>query len=127
MINAEVRHVIDSLEPLLHDFVPVELRYVDFQPYQDEDLSPFIVYPYFLARIEQICHAVNQNKSDIKIYRPGVWMKKPNIPLILKWEAIRDKHLWRENTHLFCSDQLHDQLLDLRLGSGWTFERQEVA
>lgn len=126
MINAAVRRVIDSFEPGLHDFVPVELRYVDFQPYQNEDLRSFIVYPYFIARIDQICHAVDQEKSDIKIYRPGVWMKKPGKPLILKREVIRDKHLWRENTHLFCSDQLHDSLIDSRLDSGWTFDKQEV-
>jgi hypothetical protein len=127
MVNLAVKQLIESLEPNLHDFVPVELRYVESRAYSREDFSCFVAFPYFHARVDRILRAVDQSKSDIKIFRPGEWMKKTDRPLIQNRSAISGLHLWRENTHLFCSNELRELLASLRLDGGWTFEQQEVA
>ena len=120
--SLDVKNIIESFEPSLHDFVPMELRYgtpEEYEPYQ-----------YFVVRVNQSFDAVDVEKSDVTIIvQPNgnrVWSKKPRVPLVLKPALIEGKHLWMYN-HLFCSEALHDELKCRGLGVGWRFEKQFVA
>ena len=120
--NADVKNIIESFEPNLHDFVPMELRYGTPEEYES--------YQYFAVRVNQSFDAVDVEKSDVTIIvQPNgnrVWSKKARVPLVLKPAMIEGKHLWM-SAHLFCSDALHDEL---KLGGssvGWRFEKQVVA
>ncbi len=121
-----IKEIIESVELGVHQFIPFKLIY---GPENDR-----IELQYYTLAIGCWLEAINLEKSDVKISEksdatgnPLYWMKKRNVPLVLKKEMIGDHHLWvNSRRQTFFSTALHDRLIAADLGSGWKFEKQIV-
>jgi hypothetical protein len=120
-VSEGVKDVIEELEPGLHDFAPMEIRYGT----RDSNES----FQYFALRINQSFDAIDYEKSDMDVIvqQNGnrILEKKTGVPVIMKPELTAGKHLWVYHK-VYCSDELHDALTARGLTAGWKFERQLV-
>lgn len=133
-IHPEIKSIIERLEPGIHDFLGMEVRYGRDTKERDFEVrflkgDPFTTHPFFLCRINQHIDAVDvENSEGEYIEQPNgnkIFLKRSNAPVTLKKELIEGKHLWFYE-QLFISDQLHDEIQKQRLGVGCKFEKQQV-
>lgn len=128
------KSIIEGLEPGIHDFLPMEMRYGRETKERDFEIQylegdPYTSHPFYLCRINQHVDAVDAENSEGElIEQPNgntIFLKKNNVPVTLKKELVEGKHLWFYD-QLFISDQLHDEIRKHGLGVGCQFEKQQV-
>ena len=121
--NDTVRDIIEDLEPDVHDFVPMDLRYGA----EDE----CVIFQYYVVRPQQFIDALDVEESDVDWRRvltgDQYWKKKPNVPLRLIAQLIEDKHLWRAAhnfSYTLISTEIYYEIHKQRLVTCWKFEKQ---
>lgn len=133
-VSPESKAIIESIEPGLHDFVPMEMRYGRETKERDFEIrytegDPYTSHPFYLCRINQHIDAVDTEKSEGEVIEQSngnkIFLKKSTAPLSLKTELIEGKHLWFYD-FIFISDELLDALQAQSLGIGWRYEKQVV-
>ncbi len=124
-ISSKAKALIEQLEPDLHQFLDVELRYGKEK------------YTYYLLMFGRSEDLFDLKASDIEwketvVPRTGRklmnWYKKYLVPLVFHKEGVQDKHLWQAinlTTMKFMSDELHD-LFEKESVTGLRYEKQVV-
>ena len=121
--NDGFREVIEVLEPDVHDFVPMTLRYG-----HDDDA---VEYPYYVVRPQLFVDALDVTQSDVDWCRfltgDQYWRKKLNVPLRLAAPLLTGKHLWRTTANFgytLISNAVHREIHRQKLLTCWAFEKQ---
>ncbi len=121
--NDAVRDIIEDLEPYVHDFVPMDLRYGVENEYD--------VYQYYVVRPQHFINALDVEESDVEWRRiltgDLYWKKKPNVPLRLIEPLVDGKHLWRAAhnfSYTLISNEVYYEIHKQRLVTCWKFEKQ---
>ena len=116
-VRQKFKDLVESREPGVHQFFPIELQYKDGHPEDDK------IY------IFNICHtidAIRFDKSNISWNTVGRLPPLPSIVrspfhLVLEKDKIRGLHVWRGEregrANVYFSDQLYDDVQRLKLKS----------
>lgn len=121
--NDVFREIIEVLEPNVHDFVPMKLRYG-----HDDDA---IDYPFYVVRPQLFIDALDVTQSDVDWCRiltgDHYWRKKFNVPLRLAAPLLAGKHLWRTAANFgytLISNAVYREIHRQKLVTCWAFEKQ---
>ncbi len=112
----EFRAIVETMEPGLHQFVPVEVVYKDGRV---SDL------PYFFVNIMQVLNSIRIENSNVywvappNPHHPGALSQSAGpFKLTLNKTIVAGKHFWRErlfNYGVFFSDELMERCNALKL------------
>ena len=121
--NDAFREIIEVLEPEVHDFVPMTLRYGEDQEEVD--------FPFYVVRPQVFIDALDVTRSDIDWCRiltgDHYWRKKLNVPLRLAAPLLAGKHLWRTTAsfgYTLISNAVYREIHRQKLLTCWAFEKQ---
>ena len=129
-VSEKFRSAVESVEPGVHDFLPLELRYGSRETYEVHQYYYFHICRY-LTSID--AEHSNLKRSETKIPGRGaipLLAKKSGFPVIVNEEAVAGFHLWREDGPVqasggfFISGDLHDAFLECELVTDLRFEKQ---
>ena len=115
--DEKFKDIIEALEPGVHDFVPMELRYGTPEEFE--------TFPYYLVRPQQSFNPIDLEASDLKWFGKNSehWRKKLGVPFTLRTELTEGRHLWSYDV-TFISDAVHDAIQKQGLVIGWALEKQ---
>ena len=117
VVHKRIADHIEKMEPGVHDFAFFECRYGQEDSYTS--------HPFCYVRINNLLDPTDHELSDVTVYGPRTrWMKKRDVPLVLRRDLIAGMHLWFHPFYVFCSDEFHDWIVDNGLTGLWKFERQ---
>ena len=120
----EARDLIESLEPAVHQFFPVEIaRKRSTKPICRLDGS-VLSEPYYLLHPQVMLDAVWVERSEVWIkevphYPPFVSPYPGNYKIILRKEITTSHHVWRGNYQMGNNLFFSDTLVDAINAKGW--------
>lgn len=128
VVSAEVKEIIEALEPGVHQFIPLTVK--------SGTRANHVDYQYYSLRINQRIDDVLVEKSDVKWqtteFKGNVvraWLKK-TAPLVLPASSIRGKHLWWNKACalplILISGELYRALVERKLTKGLRIQQQIV-
>ena len=118
--DQKFKAIVEALEPGVHDFVPMELRYGTPEKFE--------VFQYYLVRSLHNFNPIDVDNSDLRWLQrvtdsSWFWKKKRDVPFTLKRELTEGRHLWSCHGK-FISDEIHDEIKRQNLATDWAFEKQ---
>ncbi|MEM8975070.1 MAG: DUF1629 domain-containing protein, partial [Pseudomonadota bacterium] len=129
-VSEKFRSAVEGVEPGVHDFLPLELRYGSRETYD--------VHQYYYFHICRYVTSINAERSNLtrgetKIPGKGsipLLAKKRNLPVVVNQEAVAGMHLWQEDGPVqavggfFISDELYQAFIECGLNTDLRFDEQ---
>ena len=129
-VSEKFRSAVEGVEPGVHDFLPLELRYGSHDTYD--------VHQYYYFHICRYVTSINAERSNLtrgetKIPGKGsipLLAKKRNLPVVVNQDAVAGIHLWTEDGPVqagegfFISDELYQAFIECGLNTDLWFEEQ---
>ncbi|MEM7749717.1 MAG: DUF1629 domain-containing protein [Pseudomonadota bacterium] len=129
-VSEKFRSAVEGVEPGVHDFLPLELRYGSHETY---DIHQY--YYFHICRYVTSINAERSNLSSREVKIPGkgtfpYLAKKKHLPVVVNRDAVAGIHLWKEDgpvqagAGFFISDELCQAFIECGLNTDLWFDEQ---